>query len=267
METSRCQSRICCKSMNKTTKKIFINIAQIAGLIAAALLVWYAACIVTRNEFVVPDPWNTVRLAFTMLGEGKIWLSLLATLARSAVAFALSLSVALGLALFSGTFPKTRFAVGVMVTFLRALPTIAIILMMLVVFRSTTVPVVVAFLVAFPVAYSAFERQFDRNKQLFDVCKVYDVTAANRIRYYLFPLIKEEIFSVVQEELPLCIKVVIAGEVLALPLNAVGREMYASKIALETARVVALTVLVLAVCYVIGGILTLIGRRCCDRIK
>ena len=129
----------------------------------------------------------------------------------------------------------------------------------------STVPVVVAFLVAFPVAYSTLVRQFEHNEQLFDVCKVYNVSAANKIKFYLLPLIRDELLSVAEEELPLCIKVVIAGEVLALPLNAVGREMYVSKIGVETARVVALTLIVFVVCFVISGVLGFVRRRVRDR--
>lgn len=252
--------------MNKTTKKILVNLAQIAGLIAAALLVWYVAAVLTDSELIVPDPWTVFRLAFELLGQGAIWLALLSTLARALVAFAISVAVAFGLALLVGVFPRTRCCANAVVTFLRALPTIAVILMMLVVFRSSTVPVVVAFLVAFPVAYSTLVRQFEHNEQLFDVCKVYNVSAANKIKFYLLPLIRDELLSVAEEELPLCIKVVIAGEVLALPLNAVGREMYVSKIGVETARVVALTLIVFVVCFVISGVLGFVRRRVRDRV-
>ena len=247
--------------MNKSTKKFLINTAQIAGLTVAALLLWYAASAVSGSDLIIPDPRTVIVLAFRLLGSGEIWLALLATLARSAAAFALSVAFAFGAALLTGVFPKTRFCVDAAVTFLRALPTIAAILAMLVVFRSSAVPVVVAFLVEFPVAYGAFERQFDRNAGLFDVCKVYNVSAANKVRFYLLPLIGREMLSVSEEGVSLCVKVVIAGEVLALPLKAVGREMYISKISVETARVAALTLLSLVLCFAISGILGYFRRR------
>ena len=114
--------------MNKTTKKILVDLAQIAGLIAAALLVWYVAAVLTDSELIVPDPWTVFRLAFELLGQGAIWLALLSTLARALVAFAISVAVAFGLALLVGVFPRTRCCANAVVTFLRALPTIAVIL-------------------------------------------------------------------------------------------------------------------------------------------
>lgn len=250
--------------MHKTVKKILIDVAQIVGLIVAALLVWYVAAAIAHSELILPDPQTVIGLTFRMLGDGSVWLALLATLGRSLAAFVLSVAFAFGLALLVGVYPKTRFCVDAIVTFLRALPTIAIILVTLVLFPSSIVPIVVAFLVASPVAFGTFVRQFEHNAELFDVCKVYDVTPSRRVRYYLLPMIRDELLSVAQEELPLCIKVVVAGEVLALPLRSVGRDMYVGKVNVDTARIVALTLIVLVVCFVIGGVLELVRRRVHD---
>ena len=241
--------------MNKTAKKIIINIAQIVGLIAVTVLLWYILALISDNSLVVPRPRAVIGLVFQLLGEGAIWLALLATLARSVLAFVLSL------ALLAGVFPKTRLCTSAVVTFLRALPTVAVILISLIIFRSSVTPVVVAFLVVFPVIYDVFVRKFQSNSELFDVCKVYDVTPANKVKFYILPLVRDELLSVTREQLPLAVKVVIAGEVLALPIRSLGREMYIGKVNLDTARVIALTVLSLTVCFVLSGVLSLAGRR------
>ena len=236
--------------MNKTAKKILTNVALIAGLTAAALLVWYVAAVIYGNELILPDPWAVIKLAFGLLGDGATWFSLLFTLARSLAAFLLSAVIA--------------FCADAVVTFLRALPTISVILLSMVLLRSSAVPVAVAVLVAFPVAYGTFVRRYDHNKALFDVCKTYDVSACGKVKYFLLPLIRGELLSVAEEELPLCVKVVIAGEVLALPLSSLGRDMYVAKVNLDTARVLALTVIALVVCFVISGVLGLVRRRVND---
>lgn len=250
--------------MNKTAKKILINAALIAGLTAAALLVWYVAAVIYGNELILPDPWAVIKLAFGLLGDGATWLSLLFTLARSLAAFLLSAVIAFCLALAAGLFPATRLCADAVVTFLRALPTISVILLSMVLLRSSAVPVAVAVLVAFPVAYGTFVRRYDHNRALFDVCKTYDVSACGKVKYFLLPLIRDELLSVAEEELPLCVKVVIAGEVLALPLGSLGRDMYVAKVNLDTARVLALTVIALVVCFVISGVLGLVRRRVND---
>lgn len=250
--------------MAELKRKILITAAQLAGLAVAALLVWYVAAAVAGSELVVPQPHTVVRLAFALLGEGATWLALVSTVARSVAAFVLCLAVALSLALLVGTFRSTRRVADIVVTLLRALPTIAVILLALVVFPSTIVPVAVAFLVTFPVAYGTFVRSLDANLRLWDVCKVFGMCSSNRARYCVLPLLAKELPVVTQEQLPMCLKVVIAGEVLALPARAIGREMYSGKVALETARVVALTLIVLVMCLLADGVLALARRRVHD---
>lgn len=247
--------------MKQTTKKLLINILQIAALIIVALLLWYIVALATDSDLIIPNPWSVIKLTFTLLAKGATYLALLYTLLRATIAFVVSVGVAVLLSLLVGVFPKCEFVVNAIVTVLRALPTIAIILVTLIVFNSTITPVVVAFLVAFPVAYSVFQREFARNAKLLDMCKVYDVTPAKQVRFVLFPLIRDELLDIIRDELPLCIKVVVAGEVLALPLSGIGRQMYVAKVNLDTANVVALTILTLIVCFAISGIVALCKRK------
>lgn len=247
--------------MKSTTKKLITNIVQIVALIIVALLLWYAVSLITDSDLIIPNPWRVIKLTFSLLAKSATYLALLNTLLRALIAFVLSVGFAVALSLLVGVCPKCNTVVDAIVTVLRALPTIAIILVTLIVFNSNVTPVVVAFLVAFPVAYSVFQRELERNAKLLQACKVYDVSANKKVKYVLLPIVRDELLTVVRDELPLCIKVVVAGEVLALPLSGIGRQMYVAKVNLDTANVVALTILTLIVCFVISGVVTLCQRK------
>lgn len=244
--------------MKRITKKFVNNLIQVVVLVAVAILLWYVTALIFDSELIVPEAWTVIKLTFSLLGTGSTYLALLYTLLRAIIAFVISACVATLLSLLVNLYPKCAFLVDCVVTFLRSLPTIAIILVALIVFNSSIVPVVVAFLVAFPVIYSVLKRAFQHNAQLLDVCKVYDVKVSKKVKYMFLPIVSDELLTVVREQLPLCIKVVIAGEVLALPLSGIGRQMYIGKVNLDTARVVALTLLTLIVCFVISGTIALI---------
>ena len=247
--------------MKRITKKFVNSLIQVVVLIAVAILLWYVAALIFDSELIVPEPWTVIKLTLSLLGEGSTYLALLYTLLRAIIAFVVSACVAILLSLLVNLYPKCAFLANCVVTFLRTLPTIAIILVALIVFNSSIVPAVVAFLVAFPVIYSVLKRAFQHNAHLLDVCKVYGVTAGNRIKYMFAPIVRDELLTVVREQLPLCIKVVIAGEVLSLPLSGIGRQMYIGKVNLDTAQVVALTLLTLVVCFVISGVFELLQAR------
>lgn len=246
--------------MNKTLKKILICTAEVIASVAVVLLLWWLFAAVTQSDLVLPDPWQVLKITGQLLVKGSTYLALLCTLARAVAAFALSFVAALALTLLVGVCPAVKPFAGGVVTVLRALPTISIILIAMVVFDSAVLPVVVAFLVAFPVVYSAFLRETD-DKQLSDLCKVYNVSAVKKVKYVLFPKTSKAMLLQCHDSLPLCIKVVIAGEVLALPRLGLGKQMYAAKVNWHTANVFALTLLALIVCLVLSGIFALCQRR------
>ena len=247
--------------MNKIWKKILISVAQVAASVLVVLLLWWLFAVIADSDLVLPDPWQVFELLGRSLAQGETYLALLMTVARAVMAFALSFGVALALALLVGVCPRTRPFVNGIVTVLRALPTIAIILVVMVALSSSSaVPVVVAFLVAFPIAYSAFLRETD-DRQLAELCKVYGVSAHKKVRYVLLPQIGRSVLRQCHDGLPLCMKVVIAGEVLALPRLGLGKDMYVAKVNLLTANVLALTLLALVVCLVISGVFALVERR------
>ena len=248
--------------MKQATKRLLYNLIQAVALFVVAIAIWYVAAAMVKSELILPQPHEVLVLTFTLLGAGSTYLALLYTVLRALVAFILSLACAVALILLTGCYPSAKFSVGVVVSFLRALPTIAVILVTLILFNSFVTPVIVAFLMVFPVIFGVLDRTLNHNAKLLDLCKVYRVKPSKIVKLALFPLIAEELPSVVRENLPLCIKIVVAGEVLALPLAGIGRDMYVAKVNLDTASVVALTILTLAVCFVISGVVSL-----CERCK
>ena len=246
--------------MKQASKRLLFNFIQALVLFAVVVALWYAAAAIVHSDLILPQPHEVLIITFSLLGKGSTYLALLYTLLRAVAAFVVSLIVAVGLILFIGCYPKGKFVVSAIVTFLRALPTIAVILITLILFNSFITPVIVAFLVVFPVIFGALDRTLKHNAKLLDLCKVYQVKQAKKVKLVLFPLICDELSSIIKENLPLCIKIVVAGEVLALPLKGIGRVMYVGKVNLDTASVVALTILTLVVCFAINGIVSLIER-------
>lgn len=247
--------------MNFKVKKHLFNLLYVIGMIAAILLVWYIVSITVDKELIAPSPWTVIALTFTLLGKGTTYLALLSTLLRSLIAFAVSLITALCLSLFAGLFPIAKRITDNIVTVFRALPTMAIILVTLIVFTSATVPAIVAFLVAFPIIYSAFQREIYSDLKLLELCKIYGVSRRNKVRYVLLPHIGSAVVPQTRDTLPLCIKVVIAGEAMSLPKLGLGRDMYIGKVNLDTANVLALTLLALAVCFVIEGVVSICVKK------
>lgn len=247
--------------MNKTVKKIGVATGKTVAFVAVVLLLWWAFAAIAQNELVLPQPWQVLKITFQLLGDGQIWLDLAVTLAGALVALVVSVLFALVLALFSATCKEAKPFVDAVVSILSTVPTAAIILILMIVFSSKAVPIVVAFLVVFPVLYASFQREIFGDSQLLDVCKVYNVSLKKQVRFVFLPQILRTFWAQCRSTVSLCVKVVISGEILALPRLGLGRDIYAAKVNLETAQVLALTLLALVVCGIISAALAFAQRK------
>ncbi len=247
--------------MNDNLKKIGVATAKTVAFVIVVLLLWWAFASIAQNDLIFPQPWEVLKITFRLLGEGKTWRDFGVTLLRTLVAFVVSTLFAMLLAMFSATCKGAKPFVDAVVSVLSAVPTAAIILLLMILFSSKTVPVVVAFLVVFPVLYGAFQREIFGDEQLLDVCEVYKVSTKNKVRFVFLPQILHTFWAQCRNTLSLCVKVVVSGEILALPRLGLGRDIYVAKVNLETAQVLALTILVLVVCGVINAVLAFVQRK------
>lgn len=247
--------------MSVPTKKILISVAKFIAAIAAVLLLWWLAAVITDSELILPEPLEVLKITWRLLGEGATYIALSRTVLRALAAFCISFVIAAALCVGVGLWHCARPFVDGFVAFLRSVPTMSVILLAMVAFRSSVVPVFVAVLVALPIIYSAFTRETEADDSLVDVCEVFAVKRAKKLRYVLLPQMSRVVLPQIRDVLPFCIKIVISGEVMALPRLGLGRQLYVAKVNIETSEVMALTLLALVVCFVIGGVARTIENR------
>ena len=111
-------------------KKLLKNtiFLSVCGLLAV-LTAWIIAFFVLQNEKALPSPWATAQAAVELLGKGGFYLSLLSTLVRAVVALSVALLFGVGLAVVAYLRPTFEKFLRGIVAVLRALPTMAAMLL------------------------------------------------------------------------------------------------------------------------------------------
>ncbi|MBQ2710673.1 MAG: hypothetical protein IJF66_01865 [Clostridia bacterium] len=240
-------------------KSLTQNLIFVVAMVVSLFVIWLIASLLVNNTFLLPTPTMVLAELGTLLVKGSFYSSVFATLWRAVVAFAISLVVAFVLAVVINLF-NVRKPVSVVVTLMRAMPTISIIFLCLVVFHSNTISIIVASLVAFPVIYEAFDSAINNGQQLNQMCDVFEVGKMARIRYIFLPLLSKPIYQQSRATLPLCIKIAVAGEALALPMEGIGRDMFIAKNAYDMAMLFAWTIVALVICYLLEASVWGIGK-------
>lgn len=243
-------------------KKIFYNTTIYAVVLAVLVAIWAVASAVVDVEIVLPSPIAVVVALGKLFAKQTFYRSLGLTLLRTVVAFALSLTVALVLSLLAKCFLAIGKVVAPIVTILRTVPTLAVILIvMMLLSNSANVAVAVSFLIVFPVCYSALSTTLNGTAKLDEMCFVFDVTVWDKITKVYLPTLLPQLVEQLRSSLPLSLKVVIAGEVLAFPVYGIGKEMYKAQMGLDTATLFAYTVLAIAISFVVEVVVSLAFYR------
>jgi NitT/TauT family transport system permease protein len=193
--------------------------------------IWtYLSATVAKDSGVIPTPWDTVRLIAAESQKKYFYAAVFGTLTRSFFSFLISFTAAAVLAVLSNLQRWIKRLIDPLITVCRALPTAAIILILLLCVGGKALPVAVAFLVVFPLSYQNLYAAIEgTDKNLLQMADVFRVSAFGRVFGVYLPGVTPAAFSSAIAAFGLNIKVVIAAEVLGLPSVSVGYMILISK--------------------------------------
>ena len=148
------------------------------------------------------------------------------------------------------------------VLLIRIMPTMSIILLALIWFNSFQSTILVAFCVIFPMLYTSFcDAIHGVDEDLIEMSKVYKVNKYNQIFKMYLPQTLPMALTGIKSSIGLNLKLVIAAEVLAQTANSIGVNMQLANIYLNTATLLAWTVVAIILGGVFEGIVLLIEKK------
>lgn len=217
-------------------------------------LAWLIAHAAVRNDYVLPSFWDACREAGLLLGSASFWRAFGNTLLRTVWAFLSSLVLGAGMAVAAHILPAARAFFAPVVSVLRTLPTMAVILMLLLWTTPLLAPVIVSALVLFPAVYAAALAALDEAGEAYgELVRAFRVPLWRRIGKMYLPLAAPSFLKQAGGIFSLGLKVVISGEVLAATYRSLGGMMQEAKMYLEMPRLMALTLLVLLLGFLLEG--------------
>ena len=130
------------------------NILYSALAVALMWAVWLIVAAAVDNSFLVAPVGEAVKEFFLLFAKAFFWRALGHSLARAVIAFLISFALALGCSCISATFKPFAAFMRPVTAFMRTLPTMAVLLLILVWLTPRTAPAAVVFIVLFPMIYS-----------------------------------------------------------------------------------------------------------------
>lgn len=225
-------------------KKVFRK----TSIILFWLAVWWIVALLVDNTILLVTPPEVVSRLFELLGQGAFWSSILNSLLRIAMGFLLGFGAAVFTAALSFRYPVVEEFLQPLMSLMKTVPVASFVVILLIWWGSSVLAAIICFLVVLPNLYiNILEGLKAGDRDLQEMAWVFGISGLNKFFYIYRPAIRPFLESGLKLALGMCWKSGVAAEVIGMPASSIGGQLYLSKIHLDTAGVLAWTLVVILV--------------------
>ena len=210
------------------------------------LLIWEAAARLINSRLLLASPVTVLLRLGELMRTPRFWLTVGNSAWRIALGFLLAALLALALAVCADRQRAVRALLAPMVSAMRSIPVASFIVLALIWFTSRRLSLLIAFLVAFPVLYTAVQDALSqRDAALHVMAAAFGVRGFRRWRYLDAFELLPGLRTAVRTAVGMCVRAGVASEILGVPRLTIGEALQQAKLYLNTADVLAWTAAVL----------------------
>ncbi len=243
-------------------KIIFKSLVFPLAILLSLILLWIILAKAIDNQFILPSFQSTMAKIFALLKSAEFYRAFLSTLFRAFIAFLISFLFALLFAYLSWRNEIAKRIILPFISIVRALPTLAVALLLVFWANSKVAPVIVSMLVVLPTTFTNLKHAFDSvDKDAVKMCEFFSVNKKDIFFKVQLPQIAPALYSVIGAGLSLNLKLMVAAEVLSQTAYSLGFMLNSAKMYLEITKMFAIVVLIVIVALVIELIFSLISKK------
>lgn len=228
------------KCVNKAKR-----IAKLAFVLLFWLIVWQVVYLIIGSDIVFASPLSTFKRVFELAATADFWKNCANSIMHILLGFLLALIVSIPLAAVTSRFKFINLLLSPLLKLIKATPVASFIVLALFWLKSGVVSFI-AFLMVVPLVFSNLSEGFANvDKGLLEMAKVYRFSFIKKVRLIYIPSLMPYFVAACSVGLGFAWKAGIAAEVIGLPNNTLGFEIYNAKIYIETVDLFALTAVII----------------------
>ena len=150
----------------------------------------------------------------------------------------------------------------------RTVPVASFIVIALVWLSSAQLSVFISFLMVLPIVYTnALQGILNLDVKMEQMSRVFRMSPGRKLRYVTLPQLKPYIISACSVSTGLAWKAGIAAEIIGVPTGSMGERLYQAKIYLDTAELLAWTVVIVAVSVIFEKLFILVLKKAFESVE
>lgn len=239
------------KSLNNIVKKIVLTITAICFW----LFVWHFLSLKINSSIFLPSPEATYKALIRISKRAGFWQTIFNTFSKIAKGFLLALIAGTFSAIISSFVKIIDVLVSPFMRLLKTVPVASFIILALLWVKSDKLSVLISFVMVTPVVYINILQSFDNvDNNLLEMADIFNVGLLRRLRFIYVPALVSGFMSACKIGLGFCFKAGIAAEIIGLPFQSIGSELYKSKLYLMTDELFAWTVVIVLMSVFFEGV-------------
>ncbi len=216
------------------------------------ILIWSLLAWMADNPILLVTPSEAVLRLLELSVKSDFWYAIAGSLLRIGVGFFSGFAAALLLAGISLRHPFAEELLQPLMSLIKTIPVVSFVVLLLIWWGSSVLAAAISFLVVLPNIYmNTLEGLKNADVRLLEMARVFRMSGRNRFFYIYRPALQPFLKSGMKISLGMCWKSGVAAEVIGMPEFSIGGQLYFSKIHLDTAGVLAWTVVIvlISVCF------------------
>jgi len=219
------------------------------------LFIWEGLYLIIGRDIYFPSPAATIETLGLLFTKSESYVVILNSIYRTVLALLFSAAIGIPLGALCGVSKNFFDLFNPLIIVLRSTPVISIIIIAIIWFPSTQVPVFAGFLMCFPVIFTSTAAGIgSTDVKLLEMCRIYRIPGRRVISSVYLPSALPFINAGIITSIGMGWKAVAAAEVLAMPKNSIGANLFFAKIALDPCALFAWTFVIIILSYIFEGL-------------
>lgn len=216
--------------------------------VLAWLLIWQLASMWIGQEILLVSPVTVVITLIRLAGGAQFWLSVSSSMLRIIGGFLLAVVLGAALAGLSAASGRLREFLLPFVATVKSIPVASFVILVLIWVSSRNLSVLISFLMVFPVIYTnVLDGISQTDRGLLEMAEVFGIPFGRRLRTIYVSQVLPYFRTGCSLALGLCWKAGVAAEVIGIPQNSIGENLYNAKIYLDTPALFAWTLVIICI--------------------
>lgn len=212
------------------------------------MVIWEIISKIIGNDLIFPGVLSIFNAFINIIKEKNFLLIIFHTIKRTGISIGISLIIGILCSILSYKYRFFYILFFPFFSFLKSIPTIAVIILVLIWSNVEIVPIITGIMILLPLIYENILGGIDSiDRDLLKMADIYKIPKIDIFKEIYIPGVYYFSSAGISALIALTLKVVIAGEVLSQGSLSIGGEIFMGKIYLETSSVFAWIIIVILI--------------------